>query len=597
MHTKNFILEVFKMIQCLLVLNSRQEMETHKLANHRSVRSDRGPQILGNQRLDILAKASKKCPICSCPVQSGKEFHYHVNAEHFDVISSQWKKCQKCSQFFPSGLILKKHLDTKCNNVFFSSFNDVTPVKGQTQCKFCPEILFSRKAYYTHVNSKHLDEISKRWFMCDVCSRYFPTSRLRYFHIYHHHKNNQVLGVTETNPSQSVSPSMSATNAAMNGSDGIVFNRPNDVTYKGRRSAQCNFCLAMFGSQMAWYAHVNSDHSAEASKHWIKCHACPKYYPNTVARDRHYYKPCSNRKIQDLASANPKHPSETISTSLQTTSLALTSSSYSFPLTHTRKCQFCNQFDYGRPTAYYFHVNKFHKDLAAQLWFQCDICSKFYPTKQVRNNHIYMKHTYRPVSSKTSDPQTSDKAEGDDETRPPQRLLPPATREVQKVVPLNSGGQQIASNTSLHEKKPTRENEQRIRQDSTVDFSEFTFISDSATSRSDQIVETGQPELTYRDKSVICHFCQICFEKSHDFYHHANLKHREAISKTWRLCQKCLWHFPTKKSLSNHGCDSPSTSTLEVPQRCQFCAFTFASLSSEYFQHANKAHLKIISKA
>ena len=208
-----------------------------------------------------------------------------------------------------------------------------------------------------------------------------------------------------------------------------------------------------------------------------------------------------------------------------------------------------------------------------------------------------MKHTYRPVSSKTSDPQTSDKAEGDDETRPPQRLLPPATREVQKVVPLNSGGQQIASNTSLHEKKPTRENEQRIRQDSTVDFSEFTFISDSAASRSDQIVETGQPELTYRDKSVICHFCQICFEKSHDFYHHANLKHREAISKTWRLCQKCLWHFPTKKSLSNHGCDSPSTSTLEVPQRCQFCAFTFASLSSEYFQHANKAHLKIISKA
>ncbi len=93
----------------MLSLNFRQELETHKITNHESVQPERGHQALGNQRLDVLARSLKKCPICSFPVQSGKEFHSHVNTEHLDVISSQWKKCQKCSQFFPSGLILKNH--------------------------------------------------------------------------------------------------------------------------------------------------------------------------------------------------------------------------------------------------------------------------------------------------------------------------------------------------------------------------------------------------------------------------------------------------------------------------------------------------------
>jgi len=148
-----------------------------------------------------------------------------------------------------------------------------------------------------------------------------------------------------------------------------------------------------------------------------------------------------------------------------------------------------------------------------------------------------------------------------------------------------------------HGAKAARKMLMKLTIDSTVDISEFTLVSESVTSRANHSDETGHPEPTSRDTSVICHYCQICFEKSHDFYHHANLKHRFHLEKTWRLCQKCLWYFPTKKSLNNHGCDSPTTSTPEVPQRCQFCAFTFTSLSSEYFQHANKVHLKIISKA
>jgi hypothetical protein len=78
-----------------------------------------------------------------------------------------------------------------------------------------------------------------------------------------------------------------------------------------------------------------------------------------------------------------------------------------------------------------------------------------------------MTHSYRKVSSEVPDlsalHQSSDKASGDDDTRPPQRLLPHATREVLKVVPLNNAGNEIEPDVFLQEKNPTSANEQIIQ--------------------------------------------------------------------------------------------------------------------------------------
>ena len=96
--------------------------------------------------------------------------------------------------------------------------------------------------------------------------------------------------------------------------------------------------------------------------------------------------------------------------------------------------------------------------------------------------------------------------------------------------------------------------------------------------------------------SIMCHMCLTHFQSRHDYYHHANLKHRETISKTWHHCKSCLWFFPARKSLHNHGCESESANLSQM--KCQFCAQCFGSTSTaDYIVHANTSHIKFLKKA
>jgi uncharacterized C2H2 Zn-finger protein len=98
------------------------------------------------------------------------------------------------------------------------------------------------------------------------------------------------------------------------------------------------------------------------------------------------------------------------------------------------------------------------------------------------------------------------------------------------------------------------------------------------------------------DDAIMCYMCMTHFQTQNDYYHHANLKHREAISQKWLHCNTCLWFFPARKSLANHGCQSQSSSLGQI--KCQFCAHCFDSKStSDYIIHANKDHIKFLKKA
>lgn len=93
---------------------------------------------------------------------------------------------------------------------------------------------------------------------------------------------------------------------------------------------------------------------------------------------------------------------------------------------------------------------------------------------------------------------------------------------------------------------------------------------------------------------ITCSICLAKFDDPQVFFHHSNLNHREMISKSWHHCTSCLWFFPSKKSLSNHGCENRPNLV-----KCQFCPV--ASFDSakchDYVVHANKCHFELLGKS
>jgi hypothetical protein len=56
-------------------------------------------------------------------------------------------------------------------------------------------------------------------------------------------------------------------------------------------------------------------------------------------------------------------------------------------------------------------------------------------------------------------------------------------------------------------------------------------------------------------EAIFCHLCDARFRVAHELHEHANYEHCDAVSRTWHLCSKCLWFYPSKRSLRCHECD------------------------------------------
>ena len=72
-------------------------------------------------------------------------------------------------------------------------------------------------------------------------------------------------------------------------------------------------------------------------------------------------------------------------------------------------------------------------------------------------------------------------------------------------------------------------------------------------------VETAQ----LKPDPIVCQLCNQSFSSRHDFYRHSNAEHREKIEKNWQRCLHCLWFFPSKKSVRDHGCRRQDDNQLE----------------------------------
>jgi hypothetical protein len=65
----------------------------------------------------------------------------------------------------------------------------------------------------------------------------------------------------------------------------------------------------------------------------------------------------------------------------------------------------------------------------------------------------------------------------------------------------------------------------------------------------------SEPAIIPVENPISCPLCNESFSLSSDFYRHSNAQHQEKIKKNWHRCLQCLWLFPSKKSVRNHGCN------------------------------------------
>jgi hypothetical protein len=152
-------------------------------------------------------------------------------------------------------------------------------------------------------------------------------------------------------------------------------------------------------------------------------------------------------------------------------------------------------------------VNEVHKEEAALVWLACDTCGKLYPDKSVLNSHAYMAHYYKNRSQEARD---------------------------------TVSDLRIESVTSMVEDGP-------ITAQPAVDSGGGAAGGGAAGSNMQQCDSTTVDQ---EMGPATCHLCRAEFGRKHDLFHHANLQHRDEVSKRWKLCRTCLWFFPSKKSLT-----------------------------------------------
>jgi len=410
------------------------------------------------------------------------------------------------------------------------------------KCPVCSFPVRDDKEFRIHASQFHRSCIEKSWKKCDDCSELFP-----------------IVGALQTHRQR--------------------------VHRKDLTPVSCSFCQKRFSNRLKYYSHVNIEHLAEASEFWFHCNECRTFFPARKYLANHkrlYHKRVqaevnqTDNSLTQIAAASHEEPVANWDTGIRDllSPASETNSEIRNLSASSRKtliCPFC-QFSTTAGKRFYSHVNNHHRDQAAALWFPCNYCGKFYPTKSVRYSHVYMSHTYKGQANRLPLNLPDLNGSGPNDQNFALELVEAITMDTRPTIESDQSNQATA--TEVHSPVALNTSDTEILR------------------QPEPLPEQERPS----DDAIMCYMCMTHFQTQNDYYHHANLKHREAISKKWHHCDTCLWFFPARKSLANHGCQSQSSSLGQI--KCQFCAHCFDSKStSDYIIHANKDHIKFLKKA
>jgi hypothetical protein len=123
---------------------------------------------------------------------------------------------------------------------------------------------------------------------------------------------------------------------------------------------------------------------------------------------------------------------------------------------------------------------------------------------------------------------------------------------------VQDGGNETLLNNNSHE---TKEHNSSLNQMSGYNLSSTQLSGYNLSSTQMSDYKTSHSQMS---EMISCQICHEDFSSKRDFYHHSNSSHRDTISKTWHLCQDCIWFYPSKKSWRDHGCRMAKPLDLSV---------------------------------
>ena len=259
-------------------------------------------------------------------------------------------------------------------------------------------------------------------------------------------------------------------------------------------------------------------------------------------------------------------------------------------------CQFCDEvFTWHK--YYYDHVNEIHRAVAEHSWHKCNICERLYPKAQALKQHKYNKHKGQEQKKEENEVVQAEDQKADGPEQDANDAEPKNESDEPRINDDQTSGLSVLSNqneTSVEMNETENDERQNVdrSQPETTFLPENNDLTDGETfldGRLEGEEDDGGKETS--EGMLDCPICRGKFAGPLEYYHHANLYHRNKIEKHWRVCQECTRFFPAKKALHNHGCKFPYRS------KCQFCERKFELTSSEYVTHANQTHLKLLRKA
>lgn len=348
-----------------------------------------------------------------CPSVFSRQYMYfkHANKEHKESIENIWLSCLTCSALFPTDVSLKNH------TVSAHTVRKERSLTDKVLCSFCPQTLYSMTMYYKHANKKHSHLVSLEWLPCSICSKYYPSAEIlsshqsnkhyllrennnfncqycprgfRYNQQYYDHANKEHLNELSRDWHYCSICSIYRPSA-----DSIKIHR--NVMHKTkpaptiRKPKACPFCSKILSESSKYIRHINREHLVHVKDTWFQCSECQRYFPTDTSLKTHR---SNAHKIKSIIVKKKKKvkPSKKIGNAKQKSAKTNTAKTGTQNSSSLIRCNFCALI-FHKPSESDLHANQAHISEISSIWQKCEKCSTYFPTESALNSHFRTSHT------------------------------------------------------------------------------------------------------------------------------------------------------------------------------------------------------------
>ena len=527
---------------------------------------------------NVEAKLYVKCDYCDKKLHKGVtlNMYKHYSSNHTAEISSHWILCAICGVYFPPDKIdlhLKvAHMERNCEKI---------------QCIYCPRQIADEVKYVRHVNAFHLETVSKDWYKCRMCSKFYPTI-LGLKNHEERHKQAQSLQCpfcakqSFTNRGLKIHLHRShylearKTSFFCNTCNNIfateVQRKEHYCIPYQTKEIQCQFCPMVLSNMKTYISHANNTHRIVISKHWFHCNICSKHLPSQTILEKHN---CV-----------------------------------------THKCAFKCQQSFKKKSDLIIHANKMHLDnLKDSSWIPCPHCQWFCPTKLVLNTHT--RNAHQIDSRKFSCNHCEKKFSWEEYlkvhlqlnhseklTKKPVRCsVCKIMHDSQKLLKIHRLKEHPITEkfncdqcTSVFSKNTTLYLHVKMKHSGSLPMKKKNYQCLSCAVNYVAIHDLKNHISVTNHKSQFHKKCQHCgiFLRSNAYITHCNQDHKKNISLNWIKCNMCTFYAPNMFLLNRHSRQSHLDYNASQHQ-CEFCPLKMNV--HQYQSHANNSHRDIIAEA